>query len=75
MDQQLSSDHPPKMLKQILNRANGLLAKVRYYLSPKLFRTLYFSIFETHLRYGCEIWGQHTNHNLNDISNLQHKTI
>ena len=59
------------MIKQKLSWANGHLAKVRYYLSPKLLRTLYFCIFETHLRYGCQIWGQHRNHNLNDISNLQ----
>ena len=63
------------MLKQKLSRANGLLAKVRYYLSPKLLRTLYFSIFESHLRYGFQIWGQHSNHNLNDIANLQRKAI
>ena len=63
------------MLKQKLSRANGILAKVRYYLSPKLLRTLYFSIFESHLRYGCQIWGQHSNHNLKDIANLQRKAI
>ena len=75
MDQHLSWDQHLKMLKQKLSRANGLLAKVRYYLSPKLLRTLYFSIFESHLRYGCQIWGQHSNHNLNDIANLQRKAI
>ena len=75
MDQHLSWDQHLKMLKQKLSRANGLLAKVRYYLSPKLLRTLYFSIFESHLRYGCQIWGQHSNHNLKDIANLQPKTI
>ena len=57
MDQNLSWDQHLKMLKQRLSRANGLLAKVRYYLSLKLLRTLYFSIFESHLRYGCQIWG------------------
>ena len=76
MDQHLSWDQHLKMLKQKLSRANGLLAKVRYYLSPKLLRTLYFSIFESHLRYGCQIWGQHSNHNVNNIiANLQCKAI
>ena len=59
------------MLKQKLSGTNGLLAKVRYYLSPKLLRTLYFSTFESHFRYGCQIWGQHSNHN----ANLQYKSI
>ena len=75
MDQHLSWDQHLKMLKQKLSRANGLLAKVRYYLSPKLLRTLYFSIFESHLRYGCQIWEQHSNHNLNDIADLQCKAV
>ena len=75
MDQHISWNQHLKMLKQKLSRANRLLAKVRYYLSPKLLRTLYFSIFGSHLRYGCQIWGQHNNHNLNDIANLQRKAI
>ena len=75
MDQHLSWGQHLKMLKQKLSRANGLPAKVCYYLSPKLLRTLYFSIFESHLRYGCQIWGQHSNHNLKDIAKLQQKAI
>ena len=75
MDQHLPWDQHLKMTKQKLSRVNGLLAKVRYYLSPKLMRTHYFSIFESHLRYGCQIWGQHSNHNLNNIVNLQRKAI
>ena len=75
MDEHLSWDQHLRMLKQKLSRANELLAKVRCYLSPNLLRTLYFSIFESHLRYGCQIWGQHSNHNLNDIANLQSKAI
>ena len=63
------------MLKQNISKTNGLLGKARYYLSPKLLRTVYFSIFESHLRYACQIWGQHSNHNLNDIANLQRKAI
>ena len=63
------------MLKQKLSRANELLDKVSYYLSPKLLRTLYFPIFEPHLRYGCQTQRQHSNHNLNDIANLQRKAI
>ena len=74
-DQHLSWDQHLKMLKQKLSRANGPLAKVCYYLSPKLQRTLYFSIFESYLRYGCQIWGQHSNHNLDDFVNLQRKAI
>ena len=75
MDQHLSWHKYLKMLTQKLSRANEFLAKVRYYLSPKLLRTLNFSIFKSHLKYGCQIWRQHSNYNLNDIANLQRKAI
>ena len=75
MDQHLSWDQHLKMPKQKLSSANGLLAKVCYYLSLKLLRTLYFSISESHLRYGCQILGRHSNHNLKNIANLQPKAI
>ena len=51
LDQHLSWDQHLKMLKQKLSIPNGLLAKTIYYLTQDLRRTLYFSIFESHLRY------------------------
>ena len=45
-------------VKLKLNRANGLLAKLRHYVNPILLRTIYYAIFESHLRYGCQLWGQ-----------------
>ena len=38
-------------------------------------KNVYFSIFESHLRYGCQIWGYHKNHKLNDAEYLQRKAI
>ena len=43
MDQHLSWDQHLEMLKQKLIRSNGLLAKVRYFLSLKLLKALYIS--------------------------------
>ena len=51
-------------VKPRLNRANGLLAKLRHYVNPTLLRAIYYAIFEPHQRYGCQLWGQaktHTN--------------
>ena len=44
-----------------LNRANSLLAKIRYHVDSKLLRAIYFAIFESHLRYGCQLWRQDQN--------------
>ena len=41
-----------------LNRAVGLLAKLRHYTPKFLFKTLYYSLFIFHLIHACQIWGQ-----------------
>ena len=51
-----------KRAKSQANRANGLLAKLRYYTSSKPLTTIYNALFESHhLRYGCQIWEQTRN--------------
>ena len=51
------NSHLTKLRKQ-LSRSIGLLSKVRYYVPKHLLRTIYHSIFNSHLIYACEIWGQ-----------------
>ena len=56
----LFKDHI-KFLKQKLNRANGILAKLRHHLSSDdILKTVYYSLVDTHLRYECQVWGQTT---------------
>ena len=45
-------------LKQKLNIANGILAKLRHHLPSDILKTVYYSLFNTHLRYACQVWGQ-----------------
>ena len=54
----LFKDHT-KFLKQKLNRANCILAKLRHHLPSDILKTVY-SLFDTHLRYACQVWGQTT---------------
>ena len=49
-----------------LNRANSLLAKISCHVDSKL-STIYFAIFEFHLRYGCQLWGQTQTQVMNNI--------
>ena len=44
-----------------LSRSIGLLSKIRHYVPKHLLRAIYFSIFNSHLIYACEIWGQNQN--------------
>ena len=63
------------ILRSKLERSIGLLAKLRYYVSPNLLRTVYYAIFGSYLRYGCQIWGQNKNTSTNEISALQDKAL
>ena len=41
-----------------LNRAIALLFKIRKYISPKILRSIYFAIFESHISYCSLVWPQ-----------------
>ena len=41
-----------------LNRANALLFKMRKYVSLKIFKSIYFAIFDSYLTYCCLVWAQ-----------------
>ena len=56
LDENLKFKRHMQLLKTKLNRANGLLAKIRHFISKNLLRTIYFAIFNSYLWYGCQIW-------------------
>ena len=47
-----------------LSRSVGLLSKRRHYVPKFLLRAIYYSIFKSHLIYGCEVWSQNQNNML-----------
>ena len=57
-----------------LNRALGLLAKIRHYVPKSLLKIIYFSLFNSHLICSCQIWGQREDL-INKISTIQDKAI
>ena len=63
-------------LTKKLNRSIGLLSKIRHYVPKYLLRTIYYAIFNSHLIYGCEIWGQDQNNTLfRNLIKLQEKAL
>ena len=57
-----------------LNRANALLFKIRKYVCPKILRSIYFGIFESHLSYCCLVWAQNFS-SIKRILILQKKAV
>ena len=59
-----------------LKRAIGLLAKIRHYIPKFLLKSIYYSIFNSHLIYACQIWGQKNNsEKLHQLSKLEDKAL
>ena len=48
-------------LSATLNRANTLLFKIRNLVNSYILRTIYFAIFESHLKYCSLVWSQNCN--------------
>ena len=46
--------------RQKLNRTNGVLAKFRHQVSSSKL-TIYFALFDSHLHYAAQVWGQESN--------------
>ena len=55
-----------------LSRANGILCKIRHYVSRKILLSLYFSLFHSHLSYSVNAWSVNINQ-CKRILNLQKK--
>ena len=58
-----------------LSRANGMLSKIRHYVSGDTLRSIYFGIFHSLLTYGSQIWGQIRNRHFHRLQTLQNKAI
>ena len=64
-----------KNLQTKLNKALGLFSKIRHYTPKSLLKTVYFSLFNSHLIYACQIWGQSKTKLFQKIEKLQDKAI
>ena len=60
-------------LKQKLSRANGILAKLRYYVTADVLRTIYYAFFDSQMKYACHILGQVQNKTFDMIQRAQNK--
>ena len=58
LDENLIFKDHINFLKEKLDRANDLLAKLRHNLPSDILKTVYYSLFDTHLCYACYVWGQ-----------------
>ena len=74
IEQHLDWDVHVKNFIPKLNRAIGKLSKIRHYVPKFLLKTIYYSLFNPHLIYACQVWSQNKKF-LEKLSTLQGKAI
>ena len=75
LDSYLSWEYHIHELSKKLSRANGILSKLRHNSPFDVCLQVYYSIFYSHLIYGCNVWGLTTEENIDKIEVLQKKCI
>ena len=77
LDEYLNGEAHCNQLQKKLNRAKGMIAKSRHYLTNREQNLLaiYHSIYSSHLIYGCQIWGQTNTPAFNKIKVNQNNAL
>ena len=58
LDKYLDGHYRTKIVTQKQKRALDKLSKVWNYVANTLLKNIYYALFKSHLRYGCQIWFQ-----------------
>lgn len=75
LDQNLSwRQHVDSILPK-LQKATGILSKLRYYVPKNILRTVYFSLYQSHLNYNLLNWSCASQNILDQIKVSQNKTL
>ena len=71
IDEMLSSNKQIENICTKLARANSILLKLRHFLPKKTCASAYFSLFYSHVLYGCLVWSYSTQPNVDQVIKLQ----
>ena len=58
-----------------LGRTNGILSKLRYYVSKETLTSIFNSLFQSHIVYGSTVWSFTSQKNIKKIFVLQKKCL
>lgn len=75
LDEHLSFNEHLHSLIPKLTCAVGMLAKIRHYITNETLKSVYFSIFNSHLLYGLQVWSLGNNPLQNRIITTQNKAL
>ena len=67
LDEHLTSCPQISYVQMKINRVIGIISKLRYQANIYVLKTVYHSLFGTHLLYVCQLWGQNNKETQNKI--------
>ena len=56
IDENLSWNKQTEILAKKLSKTNGILSKLRYYVSKNTLTSIYYSVFQSYIVYGSTVW-------------------
>ena len=75
LDEHLTWSPQISHVQMKLNRAIGILSKLRYQANIHVLKTVYYSLFGTHLLYAFQLWGQNNKETQNKFRTLQNRAL
>ena len=75
IDEHLLWNKQVAQIKMRLNRAIGMLSKLQINANFHILKTAYHSLFESHLQYGTQLWGQKNNETITTFQKLQNRAL
>ena len=75
LDKHLHGKEQISQVKMKLNRAIGILSKLKYNTNLSVLKIVYHSVFGSHLLYGSQIWGQKTLKTQTTFQTLQNRAL
>ena len=75
IDEHLLWNKQVAQIKMKFKRAIGMLSKLRINANFNILKTAYHSLFESHLQYGVQLWGQKNNETIKTFQKLQNRAL
>ena len=75
IDENLSWNKQIEILAKKLSRTNGILSKLRYYVSKKTLTSIYYSLFQSYIVHGSTVWSFTSQKNMKKIFVFQKKCM
>lgn len=75
MDDKLTWKHHLYELRKKINRAVGIIYKMKNLCPPRVLLSLYYALIHSHLNYGICVWGNADSHEINKVFLAQKKAV